>query len=169
MSRSWALGILVLALVGCDQRESRTMTSPSPPDARPPSPPPSTATTSLSGVVYEHTSTTVRPLAGAAIEVSAYETQQTAKTTTDANGRYVITDLAHTRALKAAVEKNGYAQPCFTPVAGEVVDLHVVPVALLIEAGIPPSLPLSGPLVTGRVYERTAQGPAPNRRRVGGG
>ena len=58
-------------------------------------------------------------------------------------------------------EKVGYGQPCRTLLAGTTVDLHVVSDALLSTSGIPASLPITQPTLSGRIVEQTPQGLQP--------
>ncbi len=58
-------------------------------------------------------------------------------------------------------EKVGYSQPCRTPVAGTTVDIHVVSDALLSTSGIPASLPITQPTLSGRIVEQTPLGVQP--------
>ena len=151
--------VVILGFTGtaCDDGRSPTMPSQSPPPSPAPPPPPLPST--VTGVVYEHTSAGPRPLAGAPIDVSGEEVSSTYKAISDDNGRYVVTDLVPGQPLKAVAEKRGYRQPCRTPVAGAVIDLHVVSDSVLTTNGLPASVPMTEPFLSGRVYEQTSEGP----------
>jgi hypothetical protein len=116
----------------------------------------------LSGVVYEATAVGRQPLAEVRIDVSAeYQTLPPA-VVTDAAGRYSVEVLAGQN-LKIIAERPGYSQPCRVPVARGVTeqDVYLVSDATLAMSGIPSTMPTVPPILTGRVFERTSQGPRP--------
>ena len=99
-----AIVLLMLVETAC-QRSQPAPASPSP---AAPSPSPASGLT-LSGVVYEITSTGQRALAGVGIDVSPEYQSWPPETSTDANGHYEVAGAAD---LKVIVTKAGYSQPC---------------------------------------------------------
>lgn len=117
----------------------------------------------LSGTVYEATSTGRRPLAGVPLDVSLEYQQRTPRVTSDSAGRYSVS-IGSAESHKVAAELEGYSQPCRASVAltaDGVLDVYVVANSLLERVAIPPSLPVVQPTLTGRVFERTTSGLRP--------
>jgi hypothetical protein len=81
--------------------------------------------------------------------------------TTDANGRY--TWLGNGSGLKVVAQKAGYSQPCRVSLRPTTADqdLYVVANETLATSGVPASMPIVGPVLTGRVFERTSNGERP--------
>lgn len=163
-------GVLVaslLALAACDApsapspTESQTPQAQSPASAAPIPPPRPPGPFTLTGTVFEATQTGIRPLAGVPLEVSEEFLQREPRTTSDRNGRYDVTvetnpDFVRVNSVKVVAEKDGYSQPCRSSSADAtdgVLDIYVVSNALLAKSGIPSSLPIVGPTLTGRVFD----------------
>ena len=91
-------------------RRRRAWLAPPPTVLPPPQPLPQPPLT-LSGVVYEHSSSGVRPLAGVALDVSPPGAQHTSQVTIDGDGRYHLAGLSGPR-YKVNAEARGYLQPC---------------------------------------------------------
>jgi hypothetical protein len=153
MLRSLAVGFLVVLVAACDGTRTPTTSSPTPPPVTP---------LTLTGVVYEYTAEGRRPLAGAAIDVSAEYQSYSPKVFSDAEGRYTAADLTSLRDdWKVVAQKAGYRQPCRTRLSHTTVDLHVVSEAILSTTGIPRSFPITQPTLSGRVVEATPEGRRP--------
>jgi hypothetical protein len=160
MTRLLTMVFLVLLGTAC-QHTTPAPTTPSP-----------TAPSSLSGVVYESTSGGRRPLAGAGIDVSPEDQQWSPETTTDADGHYEVSSAAmHPDPgsglpvnLKVIATKAGYSQPCRAPMASAtngVLDIDLVSDEVLSTTGVPSSMPIAQPTLSGLVFEQTPQGPRP--------
>ena len=65
--------------------------------------------------------------------------------------------------FKIAATKTNYSQPCRVPVRDGLPDYEVYLVSndLLSTTGVPSSLPITAPVLTGRVFERTPGGEQP--------
>jgi len=117
----------------------------------------------LSGTVYEHGPFGVRPLGSVPLEVPL----ATSSAVSNAGGQYRVEFEGWRgpgpRTVRAAA--SGYRQPCraaITLVDGEnILDVHLVRESVLSTTGIPASLPVVEPYVSGQVFERTAQGDLP--------
>ena len=119
----------------------------------------------LSGTVYESTPNGNRPLPGVGIDVSAELQPFPPQTTTDAQGHYQVSKTAGD--FKVRAELAGYSQPCRTAVTlaasspSGVIDVYMVRNELLSTTGVPSSMPVHQPTLTGVVFERTEQGSRP--------
>jgi hypothetical protein len=89
---------------------------------------------------------------------------------TDADGRFSLAGAAPTLPtsssgpyLKIIAIKHDYSQPCRVPVQDVQVDHEVYLVSndLLSTRGTPSSMPIAGPVLTGRVFEHTSNGQQP--------
>ena len=116
----------------------------------------------LSGVVYEATPVGRQPLAGVGVDVSAEYQSWPPAVFTDAAGRYSVA-VAAGLSVKIIAEKPGYSQPCRVPVPRGVTeqDVYLVSDTTLAMSGIPSTMPMVPPILTGRVFERTPEGPRP--------
>ena len=161
MSRA-ALGSVLLAAIvftlGC---EDRTPVAPSlSPAAGSPALP---AVFTLTGTVYESTRDGRRPVAGLPLDISVDYQSRSPVTTTDAEGHYRFTGSSSEK-LNVRVEKEGYSQPCRSAVpltADSVMDVYVVANATLSADGVPASMPVIQPTLSGTVFERAAEGVRP--------
>jgi hypothetical protein len=129
--------------------------------------------TSLSGTVFEVTSDSVRPLAGAEVVAAhGYSTSSASHGVSGSGGRYELTGLPDLGGGRSPLQslvawKEGYSQPCRPTIddwlAAEVDDVNVYLVAneILATIGVPSLLPLSEPVVSGTVFERSASGGDP--------
>ena len=115
----------------------------------------------ISGAVYEYGPFGAKPLANAPLDVSPRSMARIPFAVTDAEGQYTTTaspDLEY----KLRVDAPGYYQPCyagtFVSHAPATLNASVVSGDFLMSSGIPASMPLSMPLVSGRVFERSPQG-----------
>ena len=115
----------------------------------------------LSGTVYEHGPFGQRPVPNFVLEVagdSGYLSPQR----TDDGGRYRFSLTTPDVALRARA--TGFVQPCSATavVTGDTtLDVHIVPDSVLVTSGIPSSMPIVEPQISGRVFERTASGDRP--------
>jgi hypothetical protein len=156
--------LFVVALVGCRAGPtvpSRTSTPPL--DLTPIFGPVSAGIFTLSGTVYESAPAGVRPLAGVPLDVSVEYQSWPPRTTSDSEGHYQLSVFG-TQKLKVAAKKEGYAQPCRAAVdvtRDSVLDVYLVPAAVLAQSGIPASMPIVEPTLSGFVVERTATGVTP--------
>ncbi len=127
-----------------------------PPAALPPPPPPVTVT--VSGVVYQHTFEGRRPLPDVPLDVSPAGLSFSPNVTTDADGRYrAVVPVGRT--IKANATDPRFSQPCRASIAAtedSVLDVHLVPNAILSASRLPPTLPVVQPTLTGLLFERTA-------------
>ena len=143
---------------GC---ETRTPITPSvPPDSGAVVMPSAAPGFTLSGTVYESTRDGRRPLAGAPLDISLDYQARSPITTTDADGRYSFMGSSLAK-LNVRVEKAGYSQPCRAAIAlsaDRVMDVYVVADATLSVDGVPASMPVIQPTLSGTVFERASEG-----------
>ena len=117
----------------------------------------------LTGTVYESKRDGRRPVAGVPLDISVDYQSRSPRTTTDAEGRYRFTGSSSEK-LNVRVEKEGYSQPCRSAVpltADTVMDVYVVADATLFVNGVPASMPVIQPTLSGTVFERAAEGVRP--------
>ena len=117
----------------------------------------------LTGTLYESTPDGRRPLAGIPLDISVDYQSWPPRTTTDAEGRYSFSGSSSEK-LHVRVEKEGYSQPCRSAVAllaDVVLDIYVVAEATLLANGVPASMPVVQPTLSGTVFERAAGGVRP--------
>jgi hypothetical protein len=152
--------VLLVPIVACDQPSTKPTLSPSPlttpiPGAGPPF--------TLSGTVYEATSSGARPLGGVPLDVSLEHQEREPRVTSDSDGRYSVL-VASRESHKVAAVMPGFSQPCRASIAltrDGMLDIYLVASALLERTGVPASLPIVEPTLTGRVFEPTAAGRKP--------
>ena len=159
MNRTEILVLAMLLATACGENQ------PSPA----PTTPSQAAPSALSGVVYEVTAAGRQPLAGVGIDVSPEDHSFLPAATTDADGHYKVSSSEFHNApgagagnLKVIATKAGYSQPCRAPIsnsAGGVLDLYVVSDQTLATTGLPPSMPIAQPTLSGVVFEQTPEGP----------
>ena len=116
----------------------------------------------LSGVVYESTADGVRPLAGVPLDVSVEYQQWPPKVTSDNEGGYAV--ILRRGQFKVVAEKAGFVQPCRANIdlqQNSALDIFLVSNELLAKRGIPSSLPIIEPTISGLVFELTASGVKP--------
>jgi hypothetical protein len=153
--------LLVLAASACDRHPPGNPTAPTLVTVR--TVPTVPAVPRLSGTVYEAAADGVRPLAGVGIDASAEYQSFPPTTFTDEKGHYEL-PLDTGRDLKIIAGKGGYSQPCRAAVAtatNGVLDIFLVSNALLATSGVPSSMPVVQPTLSGLVFERTADGSRP--------
>ena len=153
------LGVVLLAAAcGGDSTRPVAPVAPSTPTA---APSPAPTSTTVTGIVYESTADGRRPLAGVAIDISVEYQSWPAQTSSAADGRYAWNGFASSHKLIA--EKAGYSQPCRVPIVATSADQDVYLVSddTLSTTGIPSSMPIVHPTLTGRVFERTPDGTRP--------
>ena len=161
MSSAVTLGALLTMIAltwGCETRTPITP-SVSPNSAAVVMPSAATGFT-LSGTVYESTREGRRPLAGASLDISIDYQARLPVTTTDVDGRYSFVG-ASLEKLNVRVEKAGYSQPCRAAVAlaaDRVMDVYVVADATLSVDGVPASMPVIQPTLSGTVFEHAPEG-----------
>jgi len=133
---------------------------------RPETPVGSTSPTPVSvvtGVVYESTVQGNHPLAGVGIDVSPEDRMPASQmAVTDADGRYSVPFIELDS--KVVGTKSGYAQPCYAPVSAAVhgvLDIYLVSNELLSTTGMPASVPVAQPTLSGVVFELGADGRHP--------
>ena len=150
---------LLLSALGCRDTPSLPLT----PSTAPPSSvtvPPVAPISNITGVVYDSTTGGRRPLPDVAIDISVELQSWPPTITTDTEGRY------HSHGgggRKLVAQKAGYSQPCRVAIIAtdRDQDVYLVSNDLLATTGVPASMPLVEPVLTGRVFERTAQGDQP--------
>jgi hypothetical protein len=159
-SRLNALAAVVLLATACG--ETRPPFEPSPSPSAPITPPPLDIL-AVTGVVYESTDAGRRPLADVAIDISVEYQSWPTTTRTDADGRYKQILASNPVKLKLIAEKSGYSQPCRVPIAYTSIDqdVYLVSNETLSTTGVPSSMPIIQPTLTGLVFERTPQGMQP--------
>jgi hypothetical protein len=114
----------------------------------------------LTGIVYEMSVDSRRPLASVGLDISVEYQSWPPSTFTDSEGRFTANVGP---GLKIAATKAGYSQPCRVPTRTQTEphEVYLVADEVLSTTGIPPAMPITGPLLTGRVFERTAAGDLP--------
>ena len=156
--------VLTVGLAACDGTSVST-TSPS--SVSPPSTPkvPSPSSVTLSGVVFDHTANGQVPRANVPLLVHAWYANVFMPVTSDANGRYRLSDVPVGPISIASADKSGYYTPC--PAGWDVVksdqvfDVHVVSASVLSTTGLPAFTPDGAIWVSGIVFERGLQGERP--------
>jgi hypothetical protein len=149
---------LTIAAAACDDRRPPTA-----PTATPGQSPPAVNSFTLSGVVFEISSSGRRPVAGASVFADLTTPGLWASVggkITDAEGRYSFSRLSPGR-LDLWATRQGYAQPCFTAidVSGDaVVDIEIVPLATLALPEPPRLETIASPIWSGLIFERTTEG-----------
>jgi hypothetical protein len=156
---------LVISLA-CGQTAPSTPT----PTLPPPPPPgqPASTTYTVSGTVFEHAISGVRPQAGVPVRVRVWgATPVLLDGVSDSAGRYEISGVPQTRAAItiAPPSQSDYRAPCpsgSTAITGDAsFDVHVVSTALLSTSGVPASIERSILRVEGTVIERVSDGVLP--------
>jgi hypothetical protein len=156
MTRLLVIGLLLVA--GCSQSQSPIF--PLAPSAVPTPPAPTPQLPIISGVVYESTADGVTPLAGVGLDITLSYQSWPPNVTTGVDGRYRLA-VQPSLSLKVRAEKAGYSQPCgalFSSAEDTVLDVYVVADAILSTTGVPQSMPIRQPTITGMVTERMADG-----------
>jgi hypothetical protein len=108
-------------------------------------------------------------LANVGIDVSIETSHYSPQTTTDADGHYEVSGAGGapgdlTGNLKVIAEKAGYNQPCRAPIASAtngVLDIYLVSDETLSTTGMPSTMPILQPTLSGLVFERTSEGARP--------
>jgi hypothetical protein len=154
MKRVTVFAGLLLALGGCAETHSPTRPTV---DTRSPE------VFILSGTVYEHTPAGQRPLANVPLDIGSsgipfYRS--------DGDGRYRVELPGWMgRGYVARASLSGFHQPCRASIALQdtpnVLDIHLVAESTLRSSGVPSSLPVLNPQVSGQIVERTLQGDVP--------
>ena len=153
-----AFGIVVLLTgLGCGESPS----SPIAPSEVRPAPPVMPVYSTLNGIVYDVSVNSRRPLASVGLDISVEYQSWPPSTFTDSEGRFTARNVGP--GLKIAATKTGYSQPCRVPVRTQTAphEVYLVADEVLSTTGIPPDMPITGPVLTGRVFERTAAGELP--------
>jgi hypothetical protein len=103
-----------------------------------------------------------RPLAGVQLDISPEYQSRFPITESNADGQFTA-ELVPRDGLKIVGIKTNYSQPCRLPVRTGVADYEVYLVSndILSTTRAPSSLPITGPVLTGRVFERTPAGEQP--------
>jgi hypothetical protein len=169
------LTVLVLALAACNSQQTRVLpaapSTPAPQASTTPAPqasaPAPQSSVTLSGAALEHTAEGSRPLPNVPLLVrTGFSPYVFLQVTSDATGRYSLSEVPSGAVSIAPAPGSGYYTPC--PAGFDVVrsnttfDVHIVSAALLSTAGIPASVPRLGSIwVSGAVFESTAQGSRP--------
>ena len=153
-----SFGILLSAL-GCRDTPSLPL-APSTPPPSSVTIPPAAPILNVTGVVYDTTADGPRPLPGVAIDISVEYQSWPPTITSDAEGRYRDTGGG---GRKLVAEKAGYSQPCRVAIIAtdRDQDVYLISNDLLATTGVPASMPIVEPVLTGRVFERMAQGDQP--------
>ena len=153
-----AIGIVVILTgLGC----SETPSSPVAPSEVPTAPPVDPVISTLNGIVYEVSVGSRRPLASVGLDISVEYQSWPPSRFTDSEGRFSAPNVGP--GLKIAATKTGHSQPCRVQVRTPTAlhEVYLVADEVLSTTGIPPSMPITGPVLTGRVFERTAAGEMP--------
>ena len=155
MTAAFPIGIgitLILGVLGCSELKSSPV---APSEARPVSPVIPVFST-LNGIVYEARMDSRLPLASVGLDISVEYQSWPPSTLTDHEGRFTAPNVGPD--LKIAATKAGYSQPCRVPVRTptEPHEVYLVADEVLSTTGIPPIMPITGPVLSGRVFERTA-------------
>ena len=118
---------------------------------------------SVSGVVFEATTSGLRVLAGVGIDIGPEYSSQLPHVMSTADGRYEVMTESSSPILKVVGAKTGYSQPCrvTVPSGGNVRNLYLVSNETLATTGVPVSMPLVPQTVSGVVLERTITGDRP--------
>jgi len=160
--------VLGAGLVSCDRTTLPTTSTPQPatPTPTPTPTPPSQPSVTLSGLVFDHTSTGPVPRANVPLLVRAWQSNVFMEVTSDATGRYSLSGVPAGAISIAPAGGSGYYAPC--PAGWDVVrsdrvfDVHVVSATLLSTSGAPADTPQLGSIwVSGLVFESTPQGRQP--------
>jgi hypothetical protein len=149
--------IVILTGLGCSEPPSSPI---APSEVRPASPVTPVFST-LNGIVNEVSVDSRRPLASVGLDISVEYQSWPPSTFTDSEGRFTARNVGP--GLKIAATKTGYSQPCRVPVRAqtEPLDVYLVANELLSTTGIPSAMPITGPVLTGRVFERTGASELP--------
>jgi hypothetical protein len=157
---------LVISLAACGQPAPSTPTPTLPPPP-PPSQPASTTYT-VSGTVFEHTISGVRPQAGVPVRVRVWSTAPVLLDgVSDSAGRYEISGVPGDRSQITIAPPTGsdFRAPCpsgSTGLTGDAnIDVNVVSTTLLSTSGVPASIQRSFLRVEGTVTERVPDGVLP--------
>lgn len=153
-----AFGIVVILTgLGCGE-SAQSPIAPSEVRAEPPVSP---VLSTLDGIVYDVSVDSRRPLASVGLDISVEYQSWPPSTFTDSEGRFTARNVGP--GLKIAATKTGYSQPCRVPVRTQTKphEVYLVADEVLSTTGIPPAMPVTGPVLTGRVFERTAAGELP--------
>lgn len=154
MNRLLFVAVVVAFVAACNSSPS------SPSVAPPPTPQPVAQVSMVTGTVWESTIAGRQPLPGVGIDLSGEFQSWPPTTTTDAQGHYQVTTVHGTGKVRAVLA--GYSQPCRVPVTATTgIDVYMVSNALLATTGIPSSMPIVPPTLTGLVFEQTPQGRRP--------
>jgi len=115
----------------------------------------------LNGIVYEVSGDSRRPLASVGLDISVEYQSWPPATFTDGEGRFTVQNVGPD--LKIAATKSGYSQPCRVAVRTptERHEVYLVADEVLSTTGTPSAMPITGPVLAGRVFERTAAGELP--------
>ncbi len=151
-----ALLAIIALTPGCD---TRTPITPSTSPAADSAVPSAERMPTLTGTVYEATREGRRPLAGIPLDISVDYQQRSPVTTTDADGQYRFFGSSLEK-WNVRVEKAGYSQPCRAAKAlnaESVMDVYVVSDATLALHGVPASMPVIQPTLSGTVFERALE------------
>ena len=157
---------LVISLAACGQTAPSTPTPTLPPP--PPPSPPSSTTFTVSGTVFEHTFSDIRPQPGVPIRVRLWgRTSILLDGVTDSAGRYEISGVppGASQVTIAPPDGSDYRAPCPSggngPTSDTSFDVHVVSTTLLSTSGAPASIPSSFLSIGGTVLERVSDGTLP--------
>ncbi len=158
-SRLNVLAAVVLLATACGDTRPPVEPSPNP---SPPITPPPVGNLSVTGVVYESTGAGRRPLGDVAIDISVEYQSWPATIRTDADGRYVRSFRA-VRVRSSSLRRSQVQPASRVPIAdtnGDQ-DVYLVSNDTLSITGVPSSMPIAQPTLTGLVFERTPQGIEP--------
>jgi hypothetical protein len=165
------LGVAVVVnLSACDTATRPTPApTPRPPAPQTPTPVPSPPTFTVSGTVFEHTLSGVRPQAGVPIRIRVWGSTIVLRDgISDNAGRYEISGVPERGSLTIAPpDGSDYRAPCPSGSSGALTgdasfDVHVVSAALLSTSGVPASIPRHSVLrFEGAVFERVSDATLP--------
>jgi hypothetical protein len=102
-------------------------------------------------------------MAGIPLDISSEIQTWSPRTSSDGQGRYSVSGL-NAQALKVAAVTDNYSQPCRAAInmtQDSTLDIYLVSNSVLATRGVPASLPVVAPTLTGRVLEPTSTGMKP--------
>jgi len=148
---------VVVVMSACRESPQRVIGPTGPPVSSLPKP----SAFTLSGTVYEHGPFGQRPLAQVPLEISPNGSRQSPEAVSDSDGRYTFTGIPVWEISVQPVAA-GYHQLCraASPFFADLtLDVHLVSDSVLVTSGVPASVPIVDPHVSGQVVDRNSRRP----------